>query len=177
MKQLAERAPFYTKMEVRVYDEADLKTLFAESPPYHRLVYRTLYKTGMPMQEGMNMEWPRVDFRAKKIRVREILDSDDMADVRLKDRGERSIPLPDDLAAELRAWRDAHPRTHLVLGTKNDTPNSKWLQMLKRSARAAGLNCGQCAGCRKTQECSWWTIRDSDRPIQPPYCERSTRLL
>jgi integrase len=31
--------------------------------------------------------------------------------------------------------------------------------MLKRSARAAGLNCGRCAGCRKTQECQWWTIK------------------
>jgi integrase len=158
-KELSERAPSYTKKEVSVYDSADLKKLFAASPPYQRLVYRTLYKTGMRMQEGMNLEWPRVDFRRKKIRVREILDTDDVDDVRIKDWEERSIPLPDDLAAELRAWRESHPATRLVLGTKNDTPNWKWLQMLKRSARAAGLNCGRCAGCRKTQECQWWTIK------------------
>ena len=158
-KALAERAPSYTKKEVAVYEDADLKALFAASPPYHRLVYQTLYKTGMRMQEAMNLEWPKVNFRGKKLLVREILDADDVEDVRIKDREERSIPLPDELAAELRAWKESHPGTRLVLGTKNDTPNWKWLQMLKRSAKSAGLNCGRCAGCRRSQECQWWTIK------------------
>jgi integrase len=159
VKDLAERAPSYTKKEVAIYDDVDLKTLFAASPPYQRLVYKTLHRTGLHMQEGMNLEWSKVDFRRKKLLVREILDTDDVDDVRIKDREERSIPLPPDLAAELRAWKESHPGTRLVLGTKYDTPNWKWLQMLKRSARAAGLNCGRCAGCQRSGECRWWTIK------------------
>src|ERR1017187_6121139 len=160
VKELAERAPSYTKKEVQVYDAADLKVLFESAGDYQRVVYETLLKTGMRMQEAMHLAWPNVDFRAKKIRVREMLDDDTIDDVRIKDREERSIPLPDDLAATLRAWKKSNPGTRLVLGTRNDTPNWKMLTMLKRAARSAGLNCGRCVGCKgEAQECMHWNIK------------------
>jgi integrase len=158
-KKLAERPPSYTKREVEEYDSEDLKVLFAACDQYQKVVFETLLKTGMRMQEGMHLEWPNVDFRRKRIRVRELLDTENDIEARIKDRAERSVPLADDLAVTLKAWKEKHPKTRLVLGTVNDTPNWKWLQMLKRVVRRAGLNCDHCAGCRTTNECNHWKLK------------------
>lgn len=158
IKSLAERPPKFTKREVSVYHAADLKKFFRECNDYLTVVFETLLKTGMRYQEAMFLEWSNVDFRAKMIRVRERLADDDNGVVRIKDRAERSVPLPDDLAATLMAWRRSHPKCRLVLGTKYDTPNRKWLPALKRLVRRAGLNCGQCHSCRSKNECSLWKI-------------------
>jgi len=97
----------------------------------------------------MYLGWHNVDFDAKVIRVRE----NRAAGSTIKDRSERSVPIPDDLLATLKAWKKVRPKARLVVGTQRDTPNKKWLQSLKRTARAAGLNCGQCEGCKGTEEC------------------------
>jgi integrase len=111
-----------------------------------------------------------VDFQRKIIKVRERLDSD-KGDVRIKDRAERSVPLADDLAESLQALKLKRPNTRLVLGTSNDTPNDKMLQLLKRCVRKAGLNCGHCSGCRGTQECSRWKIKT----FRSTYCSQCLR--
>jgi len=157
-KLLADTSPAYTEKEVETYHAEDLRILFESCSGYNRVVLEFLLKTGLRMQEAMHIEWPNIDFRKKMVRVREMLDGEQTYDVRIKDRAERSLPLPDDLAATLLHWKDENPGTRLVLGTKNDTPNWKWLQMLKRAVRRAGLNCGRCTGCKVTQECSRWKI-------------------
>lgn len=45
-----------------------------------------------------------------------------------------------------------------MLGTRSDTPNWKWLDLLKRLVRKAGLNCGYCRGCREKNECKRWYL-------------------
>jgi integrase len=157
-KKLATRPPSFTEKEVKTFDSEDLTTLFAACNDYQRVVFETLLKTGLRMQEAMHLEWTNVDFRSKTIKVRERLDDDDGHTVRIKDRAERSVPLPDDLATTLKAWKEERPGTRLVFGTVNDTPNWKWLQMLKRVVREAGLNCGHCKGCRNTKQCSQWIL-------------------
>ena len=157
-KQLAEKAPDYTEREVEVYDPEDLKVLFGAADEYQKVVFEAYLKSGMRMQEGMFLEWPNLDFRKKLIRVRERLDSD-LPNVTIKDRAERSIPLTDELAETLQKWKHKRPKSRLVLGTENDTPNWKFLLMLKRLARRSGLNCGHCTGCRNTNECSLWTLK------------------
>jgi integrase len=142
---------------VKTFDLEDLTTLFAACTRYQFVVFETLLKTGVRMQEGMHLEWNNVDFRRKTIKVREYLDDESLG-VRIKDRAERSVPLADDLAATLTVWKEERPGTRLVLGTVNDTPNWKWLQMLKRVARRAGLNCERCKGCKGTKECSQWIL-------------------
>ena len=52
-----------------------------------------------------------------------------------------------DLLTELRDWREAHPNDVLIIPTRNGRPNGKLLLMLKRLARAAGLECGKCKDC------------------------------
>jgi integrase len=62
-----------------------------------------------------------------------------------------------DLIDELKEWKKTHTG-RLVLGTSNDTPNWKWLPLLKLIVRKAGLNCGHCRACREFNECERWNL-------------------
>ncbi|MGP8175905.1 MAG: tyrosine-type recombinase/integrase [Terracidiphilus sp.] len=75
----------------------------------------------------------------------------------VKDREERTVPIPADLVGHLKEWKEKHGG-RLVLGTSNDTPNWKWLPLLKRLAHKAGLNCGHCQSCREHDECERWYL-------------------
>jgi integrase len=153
-KKLAQRAPSYTKRDVETYGSDELKAFFASlDDDYHRIVFEVLLKTGLRMQEGMFLEWTDVDFARAVIHVRE---KDDLG-FSIKDKAGRTVPIPDDLVKRLKVWKEAHGG-RLVLGTTNDTPNWKWLPLLKRLARNAGLNCGHCQGCREQDECERWFL-------------------
>lgn len=160
VKALIPDKPAFTEKEVEVYTPEELGVFFESiaHSAYQTIVFQTLLKTGVRMQEGMHLEWPNVQFKAKVIRVRENWQEES----RIKDRAERSVPMPDDLAEALEAWKKIRPKKNLVLGTIHDTPNWKWLQTLKRSVRRAGLNCGRCKGCSKTEEsdreCNRWYL-------------------
>ena len=150
---------------MRIYSRVDLQALFAACKnPYHLIVLRVLLMTGLRMQEAMFLEWPDLNFRAKKLHVQEKTDEG----FRIKDRAERDVPLPDDLIADLQAWQKKRGDKRWVLGTSNDTPNWKLLQMLKRLASTSGLNCGKCATCKSPKrskkgktivECEKWTLK------------------
>jgi integrase len=145
--------PTYTEKEVEIYSPQELKALFAAcKTQYAKVVFKMLLQTGMRMGEAMHLGWNDVDFHSKVMRVRE----NRRVGKKIKDRAERSVPLTDELASILKKWRKVRPKSKLVVGTERDTPNKKWLQSLKRTAKAAGLNCGQCEGCENTdgKECS-----------------------
>jgi integrase len=105
------------------------------------------------MQEAMFLEWHQIDFKNGTITVKE--HSEDGFDI--KDRAERVLPIPSSLVKHLEAWKLEHGGK-LVLGTINDTPNWKWLPLLKRLVKNAGLNCGHCVGCREQGECQRWFL-------------------
>ena len=73
----------------------------------------------------------------------------------IKDKEERTVPVPSDLLAELKSRREKNPKTKLIVGTASDRPNYHFLRALKRAVRSSGFNCGECHGCTgKTRECS-----------------------
>jgi len=153
-KKLAARRPSFTEKAVEVYKADELKTFFASlKTPYHKIVFELLLKTGMRMQEAMFLEWHQIDFKNGTITVKE--HSEDGFDI--KDRAERVLPIPSSLVKHLEAWKLEHGGK-LVLGTINDTPNWKWLPLLKRLVKNAGLNCGHCVGCREQGECQRWFL-------------------
>jgi len=155
VKEIIPENPDFTEKEVEIYSRQDLKALFdACKTQYARVVFRLLLQTGLRMREAMHLGWHNVDFHAKVIRVRE----NRSVGSTIKDRAERSVPLSDELITTLKAWRKVRPKMRLVVGTQRDAPNRKWLQTLKRTVRAAGLNCGQCEGCKGTKECSRWYL-------------------
>ena len=153
-KKLTAKAPTFTEKAVEVYRADELKTFFASlSSPYHRIVFEVLLKTGLRMQEAMHLEWHQLDFKAGTLTVRERNEDG----FEIKDRAERTLPIPADLIRHLRAWKEEHGGK-FVLGTSNDTPNWKWLPLLKRLVRQAGLNCGHCVGCKEQNECERWYL-------------------
>jgi integrase len=153
-KPFAERPPSYTKKDVEVYGPEELKTLFESiTNPYHQIVFAVLLKTGLRMQEAMYLEWHNVNFQRGTLTVTA---KDDLG-FDVKDRAERTLPIPADLVEHLRVWKESHSG-RLILGTKNDTPNWKWLPLLKRLAHKAGLNCGHCRPCRDSHGCERWYL-------------------
>jgi integrase len=153
-KKLAARAPKYTEKSVEVYNTEQLKTFFASlSISYHQIVFNVLLKTGLRMREAMFLEWHDVDFTRGTVTVSE---KDDLGFV-IKDRAGRTLPIPADLVTMLKSWKETHGG-RLVLGTSNDTPNWKWLPLLKRLVFQAGLNCKHCKGCKDHDECERWYL-------------------
>lgn len=153
-KKLADGAPKFTEKDVEVYEPEELKRLFDSiTDSYHRIVFEVLLKTGLRMQEAMYLEWPDFNLRLGTLTVKA---KDDLG-FDVKDRAERTLPIPADLIEPLKVWKRTH-KGRLVLGTRFDTPNWKWLLLLKRIVRKAGLNCGHCRGCREYEECERWYL-------------------
>ena len=153
-KDLVERAPKYTKKAVEVFESGELKKFFDSlETPYHRIVFEVLLKTGQRMQEAMFLEWHNLSFERGTLTVRQR----NSEGFEIKDRAERTLPIPADLIEHLKEWKEVRSG-RLVLGTSNDTPNWKWLPLLKNLVRKAGLNCGHCRTCRERNECEHWYL-------------------
>lgn len=153
-KKILKRAPEFTEKAVESYKPSELKAFFDSlTQPYHRMVFRVLLMTGLRMQEAMYATWPQFDFERGTLTVQER----DEEGFIIKDKAERTLPIPAELIEELKVWKKTH-KGKLVLGTRNDTPNWKWLDLLKRLARRAGLNCGACKTCQARKECERWYL-------------------
>jgi integrase len=167
VKAMGIKSPKYSKAMPGIYSDTELRQFFAGlEDGYHRAVFNTLLRTGLRMQEAMHLVWSDLDFEGKRVRVT----SKPSEGFTIKDYEEREVPLAEDLANLLKEWRSERPGTRYVLGTRNDTPNDKWLQLLKRLARRGGLNCNNCESCRTRNECAKWFLHK----FRATYC---TRLL
>jgi integrase len=158
-------APKYDKRTVVAYHRDELSTLFAaaEDDPYFWTVLRLLQMAGLREQEAAHLQWPDIDFKREKIHIRSSPNCRDCRDCRLenrgfllKDREERIIPLPEELADILRERRKVSPKSRLVVGTDDDKPHTKWLRHLKETATEAKLNCGHCENCREYGSTGTW---------------------
>jgi integrase len=149
--------PKYEKTLPTVYTAEEITALLAAADDYMRLVIELGYKCGLREQEMMYLEWPDIHWEEKTLRVQ----GKPGWQFKVKDSEQRDVPVPDDLWALLKAWREKHPRTRLVLGTGADKkrPNGHMLRQLKQLAKSAGLTCGVCAGCKaKDKECAAFTL-------------------
>ena len=148
-------APKYSKALPEVYSPEQVTAILAAAGPYMRLVIELGLKLGLRDQEMAHAEWQDVDWTHSVYRVR----SKPQMEFMVKDCEERDIPISSDLLSSLRQARVRHPETKLIVGTKKDTPNRKLLRTLKRLAKAAGLNCKQCDGCKgNLGECEQWYL-------------------
>ena len=154
VKTLAPAKPKYEKTVPEVYATEELRTFF-DSIKDDRLylIFEILLKCGLREQEAVYLTWDNIDSATGTLRVR----SKPEFDFKIKDKEERDLPIPADLLTRLKSFRKEHPKGRLVTGTATDNPNRKLLRTLKRLVNAAGLNCGQCAGCKTHKECErWW---------------------
>ncbi len=167
VRKLAPTAPNYEEGLPEVYTAEEITALFASlTAEYYKLAFTLLLKCGLREQEATYLCWPDVNFSTSILLVRGKPD----LGFQVKDKAERALPIPVDLLGLLKAWKESHSQTRLVIGTKTDNPNGKLLQALKRLARRAGLNCGACEGCEEREECRGWYLHK----FRATYC---TKLL
>jgi integrase len=148
----------HVKHEPESYAPEEVEKLIAASNQYYALIWDFLWKTGFREKEAEYLEWSDIDFQNFTVSVRHkpnmgLSPKGRQMKFVPKGRQERSVPLVKDLAEKLKAWRERHPRSRFIFGTKSDLPNGHWLHRLKKIAAKAGMNCGKCKTCRERNEC------------------------
>ena len=151
--------PRFVSTEPEVYSAEELQRLFAACDPDQRLLFEFLLKTGCRMQEAMYVCWSDINLKQRTFRV----SAKPAMDFKPKSWEEREIPLEEGLACVLEARKESRVGTTLIFPTRNGRPNNKMLRGLKRVARRAGLNCGECSTCiqgagSQSQECERWFL-------------------
>lgn len=128
--------PRYTEEEPEMYEQAELKKLFAACDAEEKLWYEFFLMTGMREQEVMYAYWSDINFAHATVRVSH-----------KPDRGwtpkaykEREIPIPAKLVKSLKIWKTRADKTcGLVFPTAGCKPKLDFLDCLKAVADRANL--------------------------------------
>lgn len=122
------------------YGEEELKRLFAEMDEEEGIRYKFFLGTGCRDKEVTFAAWSDIDFDKKTYHVRR------KEDVHFtpKSHESRTIPLPDPLVTLLKARQKNAPDDRWIFVNEEGRPDNHFLRKLKRVAKRAGLNCGQC---------------------------------
>jgi integrase len=160
-------APKYDKTLPEIFESQDLNPFYASlSDPYHLLIFNLLLKTGLREQEAMYLEWADISAPTKTLTIH----SKPELGFRIKDKEERSVPVPDDLLKMLKKFKMDNPDKRFVIGNGKDRPEIHLLRLLKKLVKDAGLNCGRCEKCKSREECERWFLHK----FRATYC---TQLL
>jgi len=164
--------PKVVKHEVEVFTMEDLKSIFDAADDYEYAVYQTLLKTGFREQEGMHLAWPDVNWKRGTISIT----AKPEFKFRPKNSHERAVPVPTSLLDLLENRRSkVKASSHLVFHSKvisnkskmiGGGPDRRLLELLKKVAYKAGLNCGRCRGsfqgqpasCADAPVCGYWFL-------------------
>ena len=150
-----ESPPKYEKTLPEIYSEEEMNLFFGSLKRlYHSLTFELLLKTGLREQEAMYLTWSDISFASRTL----TLHSKPEYGFKIKDKEERSVPIPSELLERLKRYRTERPKAKLVLGTSTDRPNTKLLRLLKRLVNAAELQCGACQSCKTHNECKKWYL-------------------
>jgi integrase/recombinase XerD len=126
--------PRFTEEEPEIYEQEELKKLFAMCDAEERLWYEFFLMTGMREQEVMYTYWSDVNLVASTVRVSH-----------KPDRGwtpkaykEREIPIPSKLVKSLKAWKAKSDKAcSLVFPTAGCNPKLDFLDGVKAVAERA----------------------------------------
>jgi integrase/recombinase XerD len=129
--------PRYTEEEPEIYEQEELKLLFAACDFEEHLWYEFFLMTGMREQEVMFTYWSDINLTAGTVSV-----------THKPDRGwtpkaykEREIPIPTKLEKSLKAWKKKAVKTcSLVFPTTGCNPKLDFLDGLKAVAGRAKLD-------------------------------------
>ena len=122
------------------YTDDELKKMFAAMDDEERIRYKFFLGSGCRDKEVTFAAWTDIDFDKKTYHVRR------KEDVHFtpKSHESRTIPLPDSLIALLKNRRKNAPHERWIFVNEEGRPDNHFLRKLKRIAKRAGLNCGQC---------------------------------
>jgi integrase len=152
-KQIPPR-PRYEEKLPDMYSSAQTSALLAAADPYMRMCILIALKCGLRDQELRHVEFRDIDWESKTLRVR----AKPQWKFTVKTWEQREVPVTKNVLEALMEWQQKRPGQTLILGTKNQKPNTKLLRMLKHVAKYAGLNCGRCDPCLERKECEEFTL-------------------
>ncbi|HWO39937.1 MAG TPA: site-specific integrase [Candidatus Acidoferrum sp.] len=122
------------------YSEDEMKKLFREMDKEEAIRYKFFLGTACRDKEVTYAAWADINFDKKTYTVRGKPDEG----FTVKNHERRTIPIPDTLAAALKARRKPNPSARRIFVNEAGVPDNHFLRKLKRIALRAGVNCGQC---------------------------------
>jgi integrase/recombinase XerD len=122
------------------YTDNELMKLFAAMDAEEQIPYKFFLGSGCRDNEVTFAAWNDIDFDKKTYHVRRKED----VGFTPKSHESRTIPLPDSQIALLKARRKNAPHERWLFINEEGRPDNHFLRKLKRIAKRAGLNCGQC---------------------------------
>lgn len=159
--------PKVTEKSVETYHERELEKFFACCEPVQKLLFQTFLCTGFRKREVNTLTWNDVNFRLRTIRVQ----AKPKYSFKPKNHEERSVPVPTSLIRALSGWKKSQGESHLVFPTPphpkrpnygGDQPDEHHLELCKRIALQARLNCRRCQrgthSCARRPCCEKWTL-------------------
>ncbi len=173
--------PAFDEKEVSVYSLEELDQLFHAATPDERLLFQFFLTTGFREGEVMHATWADLNLRDKMISIR----VKPRFGFRPKDKGERTIPIPDSIIQAL-AEHKRTSKSILIFPTRQGKPDGHFLRRLQRIAFRAGLNCGECVTrggeeCASKAVCRRWGLHEfrrtfatlhSEGHVAPPTIQR-----
>lgn len=149
--------PRFVQTEPEVYSPEQIQKLLSSCDDFRRTLFQFFWMTGFREQEVQHVTWNDVDFTAQVVRVVA------KRDWRPKTWEEREVPMPDKLSQSLQQHRRLlKTNTVYVFPTSTGKVCHHFLDMLKKAALEAGLNCGLCdngtAICAVSPVCETWYL-------------------
>jgi integrase len=148
------KQPAYEEKLPEPYSADDVRAILGVADGSLRVALMLALQCGLRDLEICHLEWGDIDWKDGVLRVQ---GKEKTAfrpwSFRVKDKEARDVPMPDELLnllQERRRWgrgRETVNGPRLIVGTRQDRPNSHLLRELKRLATRQGLNCGDCDGC------------------------------
>ena len=129
--------PKFVEEEPEVYEKEELDTFLSACTGEERVWFEFFLMTGMREQEVMHVYWSDVNLQHATVRVTHKPDRNWTPKV----YKERTIPIPDKLVRQLKAWKAKSDKTcSLVFPTSGCKPKLDFLDCCKAVAERAALN-------------------------------------
>jgi integrase len=134
--------PKYVETIRPIYEPDEIRSMLKKATDDEEVRLKFFLSSGFRDREVRYLTFYDIDFRHSVARVT----AKPRWDFKPKNYEERMVPLPTPLVAQLKKWkeqRQAAP-SDLVFPNSNGNPKDDHLDMVKKIAHRARLNCGQC---------------------------------
>jgi integrase/recombinase XerD len=150
--------PDYVDAIRPIYEPEEIEMMLQHAEPDEAMLIKFLLASGFRDREVRYVVWRDIDFRQGVLRVT----AKPLWKFHPKNYEERIVPVPAKLIEQLqrlKTRRDAAP-SQLVFPNTKGKPDSLHIEIVKRVAHRAKLNCGQCV------------TKHGNKCADGPYCQR-----
>jgi integrase len=150
--------PDYVETIRPIYEPDEIKSMFQHATPQEVVLLKFFLTSGFRNREARFVAWHDLDFRNSLVRVT----AKPLWKFNPKNYEERAVPLPSAMIEQLERLKAERHATaaDLVFPNTKGKPDTLHIEVVKRVAYRAKLNCGQC-------------VSDHNyRCANGPHCER-----